>query len=177
MPSLNSSKILSGVSVTSNGASRKPYIIGIVGGTNSGKTTVCKKIIREVRFQELNIINKNVFSWKQWMMDARFLLLQFLKTVFIEISTQNRWSWQKSRNITSITQTLLMMMRFSGILISYWGFDSTMHSQIVSFSPGQIEIKWKGFWLIWPMEKVEKSLNTISRWIFIIFQTDLNNLI
>jgi len=49
MPSLNSSKILSGVSVTSNGASRKPYIIGIVGGTNSGKTTVCKKIIRELK--------------------------------------------------------------------------------------------------------------------------------
>lgn len=61
MPSLNSSKILSGVSVTSNGASRKPYIIGIVGGTNSGKTTVCKKIIREVRFQELNIVNKKYF--------------------------------------------------------------------------------------------------------------------
>merc|ERR1712168_693103 len=49
MPSLNSSKILSGVSVTTNGASRKPYIIGIVGGTNSGKTTVCKKIIRELK--------------------------------------------------------------------------------------------------------------------------------
>ena len=57
MPSLNSSKILSGVSVTSNGASRKPYIIGIVGGTNSGKTTVCKKIIREVRFQEIQILS------------------------------------------------------------------------------------------------------------------------
>ena len=62
MPSLNSSKILSGVSVTSNGASRKPYIIGIVGGTNSGKTTVCKKIIREVRvFQELNLVDKKIF--------------------------------------------------------------------------------------------------------------------
>ena len=24
----------------------------------------------------------------------------------------------------------------------------------------------KGFWLIWPTEKVEKSLNTISRWFF-----------
>ena len=58
MPSLNSSKILSGVSVTSNGASRKPYIIGIVGGTNSGKTTVCKKIIREVRVLQFLLDNK-----------------------------------------------------------------------------------------------------------------------
>ena len=61
MPSLNSSKILSGVSVTSNGASRKPYIIGIVGGTNSGKTTVCKKIIREVRVFQLNLVDKKIF--------------------------------------------------------------------------------------------------------------------
>lgn len=34
---------------TSNGVANKPYIIGIVGGTNSGKTTVCKKIIRELK--------------------------------------------------------------------------------------------------------------------------------
>ena len=28
---------------------RRPYVIGVVGGTNSGKTSVCKKIISEVR--------------------------------------------------------------------------------------------------------------------------------
>ena len=43
MPSINMN------SVASNGVVSKPYIIGIVGGTNSGKTTVCKKIIREVQ--------------------------------------------------------------------------------------------------------------------------------
>ena len=71
MPSLNSSKILSGVSVTSNGASRKPYIIGIVGGTNSGKTTVCKKIIREVRFQEIQILSINQYFKLKAMNDGR----------------------------------------------------------------------------------------------------------
>jgi len=45
MPSINAMN--SGV--TSNGVVSKPYIIGIVGGTNSGKTTVCKKIIRELK--------------------------------------------------------------------------------------------------------------------------------
>jgi len=49
MPSLNSTSVRPGLSVTSNGGSSKPYIIGIVGGTNSGKTTVCKKIIHELR--------------------------------------------------------------------------------------------------------------------------------
>ena len=31
-----------------NGSKAKPYIIGVVGGTNSGKSSVCKKIITEV---------------------------------------------------------------------------------------------------------------------------------
>ena len=33
-----------------NGRPRRPYVIGVVGGTNSGKTSVCKKIITEVKF-------------------------------------------------------------------------------------------------------------------------------
>ena len=33
---------------TQNGRQRRPYVIGVVGGTNSGKTSVCKKIISEV---------------------------------------------------------------------------------------------------------------------------------
>ena len=33
-----------------NGA-RRPYVIGVVGGTNSGKTSVCKKIISEVKIE------------------------------------------------------------------------------------------------------------------------------
>jgi len=31
-----------------NGSKAKPYIIGVVGGTNSGKSSVCKKIITEL---------------------------------------------------------------------------------------------------------------------------------
>lgn len=34
---------------------RRPYVIGVVGGTNSGKTSVCKKIISEL--QEMNGAN------------------------------------------------------------------------------------------------------------------------
>jgi len=49
MPSLNMKPLSNVSSLASNGVSRKPYIIGIVGGTNSGKTTVCKKIIRELK--------------------------------------------------------------------------------------------------------------------------------
>ena len=48
MPSLNTKALSNGSALALNGISKKPYIIGIVGGTNSGKTTVCKKIIREV---------------------------------------------------------------------------------------------------------------------------------
>ena len=43
MPGLNGVK-----NEWTNGA-RRPYVIGVVGGTNSGKTSVCKKIISEVK--------------------------------------------------------------------------------------------------------------------------------
>jgi len=46
MPGLN------GIRTEWTNGARRPYVIGVVGGTNSGKTSVCKKIISELN--ELN---------------------------------------------------------------------------------------------------------------------------
>jgi hypothetical protein len=43
-----------------NGSKAKPYIIGVVGGTNSGKSSVCKKIITEV--SKINQVFSHSFS-------------------------------------------------------------------------------------------------------------------
>jgi polynucleotide 5'-kinase involved in rRNA processing len=47
MPSVNQI-VKNEWTASQNGASRRPYIIGVVGGTNSGKTSVCRKIVSEV---------------------------------------------------------------------------------------------------------------------------------
>lgn len=40
---------------------RKPFIIGVAGGTASGKTTVCEKIIEQLRDKRATIISQDCF--------------------------------------------------------------------------------------------------------------------
>lgn len=56
MPSVNQI-VKNEWTASQNGASRRPYIIGVVGGTNSGKTSVCRKIVSEVSKNALQEMN------------------------------------------------------------------------------------------------------------------------
>ena len=55
MPSVNQIASSEWSNGNGNGIAQKPYVIGVVGGTNSGKTSVCKKIISEVSAGVINV--------------------------------------------------------------------------------------------------------------------------
>eukprot|EP00271_Cylindrocystis_brebissonii_P010289 TRINITY_DN26443_c0_g1_i1.p1 TRINITY_DN26443_c0_g1~~TRINITY_DN26443_c0_g1_i1.p1 ORF type:complete len:521 (-),score=81.55 TRINITY_DN26443_c0_g1_i1:526-2088(-) len=46
---------------TSSGIAREPFLIGVAGGTASGKTTVCDQIIQQLRDHRVVLVNQDSF--------------------------------------------------------------------------------------------------------------------
>lgn len=45
---INGLKIFNGTSSTNHSGTKTPFLIGVAGGTASGKSTVCKRIIEQL---------------------------------------------------------------------------------------------------------------------------------
>ena len=46
-----------------NGQTRNPFIIGVTGGSASGKTTVCQEIIQKLNSRRVSVIPMDAFYY------------------------------------------------------------------------------------------------------------------
>lgn len=57
---INGLKIFNGTSASNQSETKTPFLIGVAGGTASGKSTVCKRIIEQLGQADMNHAERQV---------------------------------------------------------------------------------------------------------------------
>ena len=57
---INGLKIFNGTSLSNHSETKTPFLIGVAGGTASGKSTVCKRIIEQLGQADMNHAERQV---------------------------------------------------------------------------------------------------------------------